>query len=480
MKFSTVSTISFEGIKVFEITVECQIVPGIPSFTIVGLADKSISESKERIRSAFFSLGIPFPMGKVIINLSPAGKEKEGTHYDLPILIALLRAVGEIHFDFPGIFMGEVGLGGNLLETSGVLQAAIFCKEKDLSLILSSNYLEQLEYIPHKISCIYGDNLENLLKNIKEKNFFFTGNKKIQEESEPYTLDFIIGQTVAKRCLTIAAAGRHHILMVGKQGVGKSTLAKAIKCLLPNLTEEEALETNSIYNMAGFTKNWLVSPPFRSPHSSSSLTSIMGGGTYPKPGEISLAHNGILFLDELPEFNGQIVDGLRTPLEEYMIHISRAKYKVTYPANIQLIISMNPCKCGLLLEGDCKCSKKNYMEKLSSPIKDRIDLHIILTDILNKNLCKKENFPNPKENIIYARKMQIDRFSALNSRVETSDLVEKGNFTKEAMNFLNKNYSGSMRNYYKIMRIGRTIADLEKSQVVLENHLAEASIYRRI
>lgn len=475
-KSGVVQTVSFDGVEVFLTKVECEILPGIPSFSIVGLGDKAISESKERVKSALFSCGFLIPSGKIIINLSPANKYKEGSHYDLPIALSILIATGEISQNFfkESIAMGELGLNGDILPVNGVLPAVIFSSKNHMRFIGSVyNQEEMILDIPYQKSKNISDLIENLVKDIWN-NYQIN---QTAEENEKTTFNHIYGQEIGKRALIIAAAGRHNLMLIGSKGVGKSMLSKSIIDLLPNLSQSESLESTSIHSIAGELSNYRLirKPPFRSPHSSSSLVSLMGGGQIPKPGEISLAHNGVLFLDELPEFQTQVIDALRTPIEEGLIHLARAKYKITYPANFQLIVSMNPCKCGNLFLGTCKCKQKNYLYKVSAPIQDRIDLKVILEPVdFNKKPSLDIN--QIREKIQNARSKQIQEFGMYNSKLPI-EILEKtiGDHLDFVQNLCSqKGLSG--RSYYKVISVAKTIADLENIKIKKE-HIQEALFF---
>lgn len=481
VKKGTVKTVSFDGIDVFETNVECHFLPGIPSFTIVGLGDKTIAESRERIKSALFSSGFQVPNAKIIINLSPASRYKEGSHYDLPIALSILMSIGELSYDLlqNSIVMGELGLNGQILPVNGVLPSVIFSRNHHYNFVGSP--LNQQEMIL-PIDYTVGIDVLSLVENLKTRSRFFP--EKIEEPIISYPditlLDSIYGQKIGKRAVLIAAAGRHNLMFIGEKGVGKSLLSRSVLDLLPDLSEKESLETTSIHSIAGYLNDHklVTKPPFRSPHSSCSLISLIGGGSIPKPGEISLAHNGILFLDELPEFFPQVIDSLRTPIEERQICISRAKYKIVYPANFQLIVSMNPCKCGNLFTGNCKCNNKNYMYKVSAPIQDRIDLKVVL-DKVDFSQAPDKN-PNVKEVVKRVLDIQIKRFGNYNAKVPVKILEEEGGFSLQSLDFLKKICSQkqlSGRAYAKALGVARTIADLDEKDVVENEHINEAIFF---
>jgi len=490
-KSSLVRTVSFDGINVIETLVECMLLPGIPSFSIVGLGDKTINESKERVKSALYASEFSFPACKIIINLSPANLFKEGSHYDLPIALSILVAQGEIPSQIleNKIIMGELGLNGNILPVYGVLPSVIFANKQNYDFVgAKENYKEMI--LPMKIFAM--ENLGELVLNLKKNRYVGNSNTleidlEIKEEKN-YTFNKIYGQEIGKRALVIAAAGKHNLLLVGPKGVGKSMLSKSIIELLPDLTLEESLESTSIHSIAGALKDFkiLKKKPFRSPHSSSSLVSIIGGGTTPKPGEISLAHNGILFLDELPEFPLAVIDSLRTPLEDGVVYLSRAKYKTSYPSKFQLIVSMNPCKCGNILDGKCSCRNRNYINKISGPIQDRIDIKVVLNRV---NFSKKpENFiENVQESINLAIKRQRNRSNNLNlsgsffnSDLSIETLENHCGFSQEILEYMQnlctqREMSG--RSYKKCLAVARTIADLENKDSISKEHVHESFFF---
>jgi magnesium chelatase family protein len=480
-KVGLIKTISFDGIDVFETLVECQILPGIPAFSIVGLGDKTINEAKERVKSALFSCGFQAPLGKIIINLSPANRFKEGSHYDLPIIMSILVAMGEIQSEKLKncIFMSELNLKGDLLPVHGILPAVIFCKKHNYTLV--SSILNQEEMVL-PIQYFAADNLINLIKQICNTQYFhpvIQTNNYVEKNQDLFST--IYGQDIGKRALIIAAAGRHNIMFIGTKGIGKSMLSRSIIDLLPDLSENEALETTSIHSIAGELNDHklLYRPPFRSPHSSSSLVSLIGGGAIPRPGEISLAHNGVLFLDELPEFQLSVIDSLRTPIEDGLVNIARSKYKITYPANFQLIVSMNPCKCGNLFTGNCKCKQRHYMYKVSAPIQDRIDIKIVL-EVVDFSKKNQYNMKELKQLICDVRKKQITKFDKYNSDLSSSELENNGGFTDQLIKYIqnicvDKKLSG--RSYVKTLSVARTIADLDRSDIIEKHHINEAIFF---
>ena len=475
-----IKTISFEGIVSFISTVEVFITKGLPSFIIVGLPDKSIVESKERIRSSLQSIGINLFTHRITVNLSPAGKEKQGTHYDLPIALAIMGALKNIEIDQNILVLGELSLDGNLIPTKGILLAAQEAQKSNFTLICPMKNYKEARLVGKNLKIICPNNLEDILESINKKKFIEEENFFHIKEETPEPFEGVIGQETAKRAIIISAAGKHHLMMIGPQGVGKSTLASSMQYLLPPLSIEDALEVTSIYSVSGLLKEeemMIYKPPFRSPHSSSSSSAIIGGGAYPKPGEISLSHKGILFLDELPEFKQDVIDSLRTPIEEGCVHIARSKYKITYPSSFHLIVSMNPCKCGGFLKGKCICKGRGYMEKISAPIQDRIDLKVILENVSFLNNTNNQSYSSAKILIKNAIEIQKKRFNKFNSQCSLKELQDKGCVSLEAMDLLRKigtEKEISVRRFVKLMAISRTIADLSNSEEVLKDHVLEA------
>lgn len=498
---ANIKTVSFLGISAVEIDVQLQIINGLPSFTIVGLPDKTVAESRERIRASLFSMGIALPSKRITVNLAPADIQKEGSHYDLPIAIALLTAMEIIDKeDITNIIaLGELSLNGSIMKVPGVLPAAILAKSSSMTLICPEDCAQEAAWIGDGTSILTPKTLISVINHFK-------GTQILPKIATKYMENFSIpscgcfsdvkGQIMAKRAMEIAAAGGHNVLMLGPPGVGKSLLASRIPAILPKVTPKEALEITMIHSIAGKTteSGLITERPYRAPHHSASLVSIIGGGTHAKPGEISLAHRGVLFLDELPEFSRMVLESLRQPLETGNISIARANNHITYPARIQLIAAMNPCRCGYLGVDSKECNLapkcgKDYMRKISGPLLDRIDIFIDIPDV------KLSDFIQPKENIetsetiqkrvTKAREIQSDRYkkasSITNSDVEGQELEHY--LSEDAKLLL---YSCidkakiSARGYYRIIKLSRTIADMEENENICKKHISEALSYRRI
>src|SRR5712671_5438892 len=383
-----VSTVAFEGIEARAVDVQVQVAPGLPAFVIVGLPDKAVSEARERVRSALIASGLALPARRITVNLAPADLPKEGSHYDLPIALGLMAAIGAIPPDALSGFtvLGELGLDGSIAPVAGVLPAAIGANSRDEGLICPARCGAEAAWASPDIQIIAAHSLIQIANHFKGTQVLSRPSPKVHaREADMLDLRDIKGQESAKRALEIAAAGGHHLLMIGSPGAGKSMLAARLPSILPPLSPSELLEVSMIASVAGEIEGGRLTDrrPFRAPHHSASMPALVGGGLRAKPGEVSLAHNGVLFLDEFPEFHPQALDSLRQPLETGEIAISRANRRVTYPARFMLVTAMNPCRCGRASEPDFSCKRganqrcaADYQSRLSGPLLDRVDLHI--------------------------------------------------------------------------------------------------------
>ncbi|MBE6452011.1 MAG: ATP-binding protein [Alphaproteobacteria bacterium] len=496
-----VSTVTFNGLDVLDVDLQVQITSGLPNFIIVGLPDKAIAESKERVRSALQSMGVLLPAKRIVINLAPADMLKEGSHFDLPIALAVLSVMGVVPVqaikDF--VIMGELSLDGSILPVNGVLPAAVAAKNRKKGLIcpLAGGSEAVWAGVDNVLAVASVTELVNHLNG--KINLSKPEAKKADNKLYKTDMSDVKGQESAKKALEIAAAGGHNLLMAGPPGAGKSMLAARLPGILPPMSIEEALETSMIHSIAGELKDSKISfdRPFREPHHNASTPALIGGGRKAQPGEISLAHNGVLFLDELPEFNKSTLEALRQPLENGYVSISRVNAHTTYPAKFQLIAAMNPCRCGHLGDHARECSRapicaQEYLSKISGPLLDRIDMQIEVPAVTPWELTDVKNGESSdviRERVTMARKLQEERLIKLGEHKIRTNAELRGKLLEEIavldndakallISFADKNKL-SARAYHRTLRLARTIADLQNEIKILKLHVAEALSYRR-
>lgn len=491
MSFAKIYTRGLLGLHAPLIEVEVHVSQGLPSLTIVGLPEAAVRESKDRVRSAIINSGFQFPTKRLTINLAPADLPKDGSRLDLPIALGILIASGQIPENTTDNleFIGELALDGQLRPITGILSIAIACQQLGHQLILPEQNAEQASQLPH-FEVFAAKHLKDVCDHLSHQQPIQQYQASHSAAPDQYKFDLadVKGQLRPRRALEIAAAGGHSLLFKGPPGTGKTLLASRLASILPPLDAQENLQVASIYSVSN-TSHPFGQRPFRAPHHTASAVALVGGGSHPKPGEITLAHLGVLFLDELPEFDRKVLEVLRQPLESKEIVISRASRQITFPANFQLIAAMNPCPCGYAFNQDirCHCSAdaiKRYQNRISGPLLDRIDLHLDVPPLQVHELqdtTPVENSQTVRERVIQAYKFQINRQQCLNHALSPKQLEQFAPLDMQAqkiMEMAQQRLNLSARAYHRVLRVARSIADLSQHSEIQSQHLTEALSYR--